>query len=81
MALGPVMVIAATFSNAVYERLPLDDVVAVGKQEMQLEPASNGGDEPKSSTHDLYNLSPNLVPTGQITNDVFWAPQPHTTPY
>ncbi|KAL6503718.1 hypothetical protein OROGR_025641 [Orobanche gracilis] len=74
MALGPVMVIAATFSNAVYERLPLDDVVTVGEQEMQLEPASGGGDESKSSTHDLYNLPPNLIPRGQMPNDVFWVP-------
>ncbi|KAL6581117.1 hypothetical protein OROMI_007040 [Orobanche minor] len=81
MALGLVMVIAATFSNAVYERLPLDDDdVAVGKQEMQLELASGGGDESKSSMHDLYNLPPNLVPRGQMPNDVFWAPQPCTTP-
>ncbi|KAK7285193.1 hypothetical protein RJT34_19954 [Clitoria ternatea] len=37
VASGPVMVIAATFANATYERLPLDDE-AQGEEDMQVQP-------------------------------------------
>ncbi|KAL3650186.1 hypothetical protein CASFOL_006589 [Castilleja foliolosa] len=72
-AAGPVMVIAATFSNAVYERLPLvDEVVVGGDQGVQL---------PDESNPNLYNNQPpNLIASGQMGNDVFWAPQPLSTP-
>ncbi|KAK4482049.1 hypothetical protein RD792_011607 [Penstemon davidsonii] len=69
MACGPVMVIAATFNNATYERLPLEEH----------EEATVGGN---GTDHDgqmpLYNVAPNLVPpNGQMPPpDVFWAPQP-----
>ncbi|KAK6145388.1 hypothetical protein DH2020_022208 [Rehmannia glutinosa] len=92
-ASGPVMVIAATFTNAVYERLPLEDE-ATGEG-MHLGPTSGvktetcgvlgsdthglAGDESKSSVP-LYNLPPNLAPGGQVPNDVFWAPQPCPPP-
>ncbi|KAI3470774.1 hypothetical protein Pfo_027437 [Paulownia fortunei] len=93
MASGPVMVIAATFTNAIYERLPLEDE-ATGEG-MQLQPTGvntgTGGasgshthglaaDQPKSSVP-LYNLPPNLLPNGQVPNDVFWAPQPCPPPF
>ncbi|KAL3652166.1 hypothetical protein CASFOL_001847 [Castilleja foliolosa] len=83
MATGPVMVVAATFSNAVYERLPLvDDVAPGGDQGMQLPETRNGGLGGEESKTHLYNNSmpPNLIVSGQMTNDVFWAPQPCPPP-
>ncbi|KAI8539993.1 hypothetical protein RHMOL_Rhmol09G0226200 [Rhododendron molle] len=78
VALGPVMVVAATFSNAVYERLPAeeDEAAAEGGEEvMHLEqsPGLNMGHE--------YNLvSPNLVPNGQMAHDMFWSTPPPRPP-
>ncbi|KAL0452844.1 UNVERIFIED_CONTAM: AT-hook motif nuclear-localized protein 15 [Sesamum latifolium] len=91
MASGPVMVIAATFTNAVYERLPLEDEAA--SEGTRLEPklgvntgvtssasTSHGhglaADHQSKSSAPLYNLPPNLLPNGEGSNDVFWAPQP-----
>ncbi|KAK6933133.1 PPC domain [Dillenia turbinata] len=81
MASGPVMIIAATFSNATFERLPLEEEEAAATEGMQLQPnsgTSGGNSEPQShgladpSSMSLYNLPPNLIPT-----DVFWAtPRP-----
>ncbi|KAK4436615.1 AT-hook motif nuclear-localized protein 15 [Sesamum alatum] len=95
-ASGPVMVIAATFTNAVYERLPLEDEAA--SEGTQLEPklgvnagvtsgatTSHGhglaADHQSKSSAPLYNLPPNLLPNGEGSNDVFWAPQPCPPPY
>ncbi|XP_058181786.1 AT-hook motif nuclear-localized protein 15-like [Rhododendron vialii] len=77
VALGPVMVVAATFSNAVYERLPVEDEAAAegGEGVMQLEqsPGVNLGHE--------YNLvTPNLVPNGQMPHDMFWSTPPPRPP-
>lgn len=86
IAAGPVMVIAATFSNATYERLPLEE-------EEQPPPAAGppdatavagmaeGGEQfgAEGSAMPLYNLPPNLMPNGQLPQDVFaaaWAPRP-----
>lgn len=77
MASGPVMVIAATYTNAIYERLPLQEEAA--GEGMSGSGGSMAADPPKSSAP-LYNLPPNLVPNGQAPNDVFWAPQQYA-PY
>ncbi|XP_020571207.1 AT-hook motif nuclear-localized protein 27-like [Phalaenopsis equestris] len=84
IAAGPVMVIAATFSNATYERLPLEE-------EEQQPPTAGppdatagigeGGEQfgGEGSAMPLYNLPPNLMPNGQMPHDVFaaaWAPRP-----
>lgn len=67
VASGPVMVIAATFSNATFERLPLED--EGGASEGM--PASGGsGDPPPASSAAMYNL----IPNGQMAHDVLWAP-------
>ncbi|KAI3458663.1 hypothetical protein Pfo_015326 [Paulownia fortunei] len=93
MASGPVMVIAATFTNATYERLPLEDDAA--GEGMQLQPTSgvNTGTigasgshshglaaDPPPSSAPLYNVPPNLLPNGQMPHDVFWAPPPRLPP-
>ncbi|KAK7300748.1 hypothetical protein RJT34_11597 [Clitoria ternatea] len=77
VAAGPVVVIAATFANATYERLPLED--EQGEGDMQEVKESGGGAATPPSQGDQapgYNLNPNLVPNG----DVFWGNQPRPTP-
>ncbi|KAI6668944.1 hypothetical protein NL676_003829 [Syzygium grande] len=54
VASGPVMVVAATFSNATYEQLPVEDeaeeaVVGDGGEAMQLQPTSMGLSHPGNS--------------------------------
>ncbi|KAI4345768.1 hypothetical protein L6164_012864 [Bauhinia variegata] len=85
LAVGPVMVIAATFANATYERLPLDDEdeagssaqgaargspPAIGSSGGQLQPGL-----PDPSSLPLYNLPTNLMPNGgQVGHEAFaWA--------
>ncbi|KAA3454524.1 AT-hook motif nuclear-localized protein 20-like [Gossypium australe] len=80
IAAGPVMVIAATFSNATYERLPLEDeeeVVSAGHGgPMQggandsppaIGSSAGGGSHtglPDPSSLPIYNLPPNLLSNG-----------------
>ncbi|XP_023538346.1 AT-hook motif nuclear-localized protein 19-like [Cucurbita pepo subsp. pepo] len=76
-AAGPVMVIAATFSNATYERLPLEeeeDGGGGGGQGLASTGGGGGGDSSPqgigggvgdpSAMPPLYNLPPNLLPNG-----------------
>ncbi|KAJ1375360.1 PPC domain [Sesbania bispinosa] len=89
VAAGPVMVIAATFANATYERLPLDDedegpssavqgspgtVAGIGGHQLQQQ--QPGGGLPDPSSLPLYNLPPNLLPNGggQVGHEALaWA--------
>ncbi|KAL1535586.1 AT-hook motif nuclear-localized protein 20 [Salvia divinorum] len=76
IASGPVMVIAATFTNATFERLPLEDD-GEGLQSQQ-PPQQAIAEPPPSSTAAMYNNVPsNLLPNGsggQMPHDMFWAP-------
>lgn len=88
IASGPVMVIAATFTNATFERLPLeDDTVDEGLQPPPQQPAlgSNAAAamEPPASSAAMFNNVPsNLIPNGgQMPHDVFWAPPRIPPPY
>lgn len=94
VASGPVMVIAATFANATYERLPLED--EQGEEEMQLQqqeqevnevsggtPVSQGLGEQQQVAMPaaVYSLNPSLVPNGQMPpHDGFWGPPPRPSP-
>ncbi|XP_043700838.1 AT-hook motif nuclear-localized protein 23-like [Telopea speciosissima] len=86
VASGPVMVIAATFTNATYERLPLEEESAGAGEGMQTSGVNSGsigvsvsphggggGGLAEASTMPIYNLPPNLVPNGQMPQDVYWA--------
>ncbi|XP_027368498.1 AT-hook motif nuclear-localized protein 15-like [Abrus precatorius] len=83
VASGPVMVIAATFANATYERLPLED--EHGEEDMQEVNESGGASTPPSQGEQqqvsmpVYNLNPNLMPNGEG----FWgsSPRPLPPPY
>ncbi|WCJ43826.1 AT-hook motif nuclear-localized protein 20 [Euphorbia peplus] len=71
VASGPVMVIAATFSNATYERLPLEEEEEGGSGgQGQLGGGDGGGmgDPAGASSTPAYNLPPNLVPNGGQLN-------------
>ncbi|XP_010262897.1 PREDICTED: AT-hook motif nuclear-localized protein 15-like [Nelumbo nucifera] len=84
MASGPVMVIAATFANATYERLPIKDEPAGEGMQLQQTSGVNSGTSgisasqshvlPDPSSLPIYNLPPNLLTNGQMPHDVFWAP-------
>ncbi|RVX22332.1 AT-hook motif nuclear-localized protein 20 [Vitis vinifera] len=75
VAAGPVIVIAATFANATYERLPLEEEEEGG----QAPPPSgsppaigSSGGQHHSGLPELpiYNLPPNLLPNGgQLSHD------------
>ncbi|KAJ0987812.1 hypothetical protein J5N97_006168 [Dioscorea zingiberensis] len=93
LASGPVMVIAATFSNATYERLPLEDDAPTGDQpvsegmQLQQSPGASAGvaglaADPSSTP--MFNLPPNLMPNGQLPPEIFgaWASSaPRPPPY
>jgi predicted DNA-binding protein with PD1-like motif len=94
VAAGPVMVIAATFTNATYERLPLEEEAAdQAGAEMQLPTSSevntgnmgssgsqsHGLPDPSTSMP-LYNMPPHLIHNGQMNPDVFWTPPPRPPP-
>lgn len=89
VASGPVMVIAATFANATYERLPLDD--EQGEEEMQMQqqkqqqPQQGLGEQQQQQQQQvsmpMYNLPPNLLHNGQnMPHDVFWGAPPRPPP-
>eukprot|EP01018_Ginkgo_biloba_P008880 Gb_15730 [translate_table: standard] len=83
IASGPVVIMAASFLNASYDRLPLDeeDQQAPSMQmqmQQQLHPPgqSSSAMHQLSSDHNipLYNVPPNLLTNG-LTPDVYaWAP-------
>ncbi|KAK6914058.1 PPC domain [Dillenia turbinata] len=80
VAAGPVMVIAATFANAIYERLPLEeqedgDGANAGSGGQNQMPGGSGGSPPGLRQHGPsglpdpsslqgYSLPPNLLPNG-----------------
>lgn len=80
LASGSVMVMAATFSNATYERLPLEDEEEGGGPAVQgavaggsSPPEIGGGGMGEASSMPVYNnLPPNLVPNGgQLNHDAY----------
>ncbi|KAL5542191.1 hypothetical protein UlMin_009901 [Ulmus minor] len=88
IAAGPVMVIAATFANATYERLPLEEEeeagsggggapaggspTGIGSSGMNLQHQPGGLPDP--SALPVYNLPPNLVPNGgQLGHEAAYA--------
>ncbi|XP_010554617.1 PREDICTED: AT-hook motif nuclear-localized protein 15-like [Tarenaya hassleriana] len=96
VASGPVIVMAATFSNATYERLPVEDGNQPEKQEEQEENEvneekndDNGNNETGNSSNGgsmpmpslIYNMPPNFMPNGQFPHhDAFWGAPPPPRP-
>ena len=72
LASGPVMVTAATFSNATYERLPLEaEQEEAGESPLGM---GGGGGDPSSGALGInYTLAPNMLTNGggQIGNEAY----------
>ncbi|KAL3499470.1 hypothetical protein ACH5RR_038563 [Cinchona calisaya] len=80
MASGPVVIMAASFSNAAYERLPLDE----DESSMQMQgggslgsPGAVGGQQQQQQQlmpdPSLFNMPPNLLNSVQLPNEAYWA--------
>ncbi|KAF3433664.1 hypothetical protein FNV43_RR24767 [Rhamnella rubrinervis] len=91
VASGPVIIVGATFTNAIFERLPIEDEPAgEGMQVEQQSGLVNSGTAGTTSTSQslggeqasvpIYNLPPNLLPNGQMPHDMFWGPPPRPPP-
>ncbi|XP_060181429.1 AT-hook motif nuclear-localized protein 20-like [Lycium barbarum] len=81
---GPVMIVAATFSNATYERLPLEEEDEAGGGGSGQSPVQPGNSPPALGSHGgrqqqqheltdpsslpIYNFTPNLLPNGGQLN-------------
>ncbi|CAN6465220.1 unnamed protein product [Victoria cruziana] len=83
VAAGTVMVVAATFSNATFDRLPLEDegeipCAVASAAGASASPGSGGGGlgEGAPIPINIFNLPPNLMANGQLGHDSFdgWAP-------
>lgn len=84
VAAGPVMVIAATFTNATYERLPLqeedeDGGIVAGNSPPDIGSSGGNGQQsglPDPSALPVYNMPPNMGPNGgqMSSHDAYaWA--------
>lgn len=97
VAAGPVMVVAATFANATYERLPLEEDDEAGSGggggghgasgSSPTGVGSSGGPQlqlpglPDPSSLPLYGLPPNLIPNGGQLGHDAYAWAHSRTPY
>ncbi|KAK6143077.1 hypothetical protein DH2020_023425 [Rehmannia glutinosa] len=79
IASGPVIIIAASFTNVAYERLPLDEEEGL---QMSQPPESGGGGgevggnqfpDPSSMGLPFFNLPMNNMPNGQLPLDGAWT--------
>jgi predicted DNA-binding protein with PD1-like motif len=74
VAAGPVMVIASTFANATYERLPLEEEEEEGPAAQQMpDPLMGHGGIADPSALPMFNLPPN---NGQLGDGFPWAAHP-----
>ncbi|CAH9091247.1 unnamed protein product [Cuscuta epithymum] len=87
VASGPVVVIAATYMNAAYQRLPLEDEElrqAVDEGGVPLgvvETVSSSAPHSHGLVDSLYNLPPNLLHNaGHIPHEAHWPPPPRPPP-
>ncbi|KAK7356722.1 hypothetical protein VNO80_15997 [Phaseolus coccineus] len=87
VAAGPVLIMAATFSNATYERLPLEEDDQEQGGGGGSPPGMGGGPGEASSSISVYNnnVPPSLgVPNGQQVNheaySSAWGHAPHSRP-
>ncbi|KAL3645361.1 AT-hook motif nuclear-localized protein 24 [Castilleja foliolosa] len=75
LAAGPVMIMAASFSNAAYERLPLENEETNNgiNQGQGGSPGSGGGQQMLADPSLFQGMPPNLLNTIQMPNEEFWA--------
>ncbi|KAL0555939.1 hypothetical protein IC582_004442 [Cucumis melo] len=79
IAAAPVVVVAASFTNAMYEKLPMEEDEEKTEKDKQLEENINGNNSmgessslAAASSLGVHNLTPNT----QISQEMFWAPPP-----
>ncbi|KAG6722859.1 hypothetical protein I3843_03G184100 [Carya illinoinensis] len=73
IASGPVVIMAASFINATFDRLPLDDDEIAAA--MQNQHYQNGRNHPLTDISDLYGIPQNLLTNGTMTPELYsWAP-------
>ncbi|KAB5557382.1 hypothetical protein DKX38_008291 [Salix brachista] len=72
IASGPVVIMAASFMNATYDRLPLDeDEITAAVQNHHYQ----NGRRPHLDIPDLYGMPQNLLTNGAVTPEIYsWAP-------
>ncbi|CAN0908658.1 AT-hook motif nuclear-localized protein 22 [Linum grandiflorum] len=75
-ASGPVVIMAASFSNAAYERLPLEEQEA---QQQQAGMGGGGGSADPNGAPMFHGLPPNLM--NQLPADAFWGSNGGRPPY
>ncbi|KAG8391406.1 hypothetical protein BUALT_Bualt01G0184300 [Buddleja alternifolia] len=88
IASGPVIIIAASFTNVAYERLPLEEDEGLHMQPPVSQPSSGGGESGGNQFPDpslglpFFNLPLNM-PNGQLPMDGAWNGNSggRTTPY
>jgi predicted DNA-binding protein with PD1-like motif len=73
IASGPVVIMAASFMNATFDRLPLDDDEIAAA--MQNQHYQNGRTHHHLDISDLYGMPPNLLTNGSMPPEIYsWAP-------
>ncbi|PIN15463.1 hypothetical protein CDL12_11898 [Handroanthus impetiginosus] len=77
LASGPVMIMAASFGNAAYERLPLDDedVAPPTSGGGQLETAAMGGQQLMNdlSSNMFQGMPQNMINSCQLPSEAYWG--------
>ncbi|KAL2481844.1 AT-hook motif nuclear-localized protein 16 [Abeliophyllum distichum] len=74
VASGPVVIMAATFMNATFDRLPLDEdeMVASANQNQQYQ---NNRQRHHIDVSEVYGIPQNLITSGTLPSEVYsWAP-------
>jgi|UniRef100_A0A2N9EHH5 predicted DNA-binding protein with PD1-like motif len=73
IASGPVVIMAASFMNATFDRLPLDDDEIAAA--MQNQHYQNGRNHHHLDISDLYGMPQNLLTNGTMPPEIYgWAP-------
>ncbi|KAK4749830.1 hypothetical protein SAY87_027279 [Trapa incisa] len=79
IASGPVVIMVASFMNATFDRLPLDeddDASAIQSQHYQ-----NSRQPHQLDMADLYAMPPNMLTNGALPREIYsWAPAARTGP-
>ncbi|KAJ1376228.1 PPC domain [Sesbania bispinosa] len=92
VASGPVMIMAASFSNAAYERLPLEEeegsmalqggsIGSPGGSGVGGQPSQVLGDATTTTAPLFHGLPQNLLNSIQMPSEAFWANAPRPPPY
>ncbi|KDP46909.1 hypothetical protein JCGZ_10400 [Jatropha curcas] len=81
IASGPVVIMAASFMNATFDRLPLDeDEIAAAVQNQHYQNGRHNHHHHHLDISDLYGVPQNLLTNGSVPPEIYsWAPGRTTT--